>query len=151
MANFCSFRDVIKESKDGPTSIIEKALVIDTELSGWAARNYSGNFYATMANNKSSPDIFGDHWHVYRDIRVAIIWNHYRTLRIRVSQILISQLGHMIEDISPPSSDNDLKTSAFLTTQIEASKRNIVEVSHDVCASVPFILGYTQQIDLMDG
>ena len=88
----------------------------------------------------ASAETFTDHWHCYQNIGVAVAWNHYRTLRILVNRIVVTELAYATEDV--PTSLSSLFPS--LQDQVESSRSMIFRLSHEICASVPFFLRHDQ-------
>ena len=140
-AKFCNLQATIKVSGGcrDPVTTIALALTIDAELVDWADRFPNKNTYTVVILKEKSAEVFADYWHSYRDIWIAAVWNHYRSIRILVNQIILAQLARLTEHLP---FDSSFHFSSLYDHQIEASKTTIVELSHKICASVPFYLGH---------
>ena len=142
IARYCNLQTEIKSqmADEDRVSILEKALDIDVELTDWAVNHQITNLYTTLNLTEPSEEVFSNHWHIYRDAGLATISNYYRSTRILINQMLIIHLG-LLPDVS---STPDNLTVPFLMTcadQVESSRQTIVELAHDICASVPYFLG----------
>lgn len=146
LAKFCSLQASIDYHYDGgnPEKHIASALIMDADLSDWAARFPSKNIYTTVMAKEASAEVFTDHWHRYRSVGVAVAWNHYRTLRILVNRIIITQIGYLTENL--PAHEFEQYSSPH-GDLIENSRSMVVELSHEICASVPFFLKYDVHSD----
>jgi hypothetical protein len=79
-----------------------------------------------------------DYWYLYSDPFVATTWNSYRSIRILVYQIIVTQLAQLTESQSMKSIPQD---TSIQQIQLNTSKRIVVELSHKICASIPFFMG----------
>ena len=139
MAKFCNLQAAIEchNLESDPSIFVSSALSIDAELAEWAARWQTPDLYATIVVPEATPAIFEDYWHLYPNIMIALIWNHYHCIRVLVNQIIITQLGYMTINLDP---DLVFKYSTVYNDQMDSSRRNIIELSHQICASVPYYL-----------
>jgi hypothetical protein len=94
--------------------------------------------YITITIDEASADVLNDHWHLYSNLFVTTTWNSYRGIRILVHQIIVMQLAHIIESQSMKSISQNPSIHEF---QLNTSRRIVVELSHEICASVPFFMG----------
>jgi hypothetical protein len=142
IASFCSLQVALNDGQysHAPAELVAWAISLDTQLLEWVAKHRVQNLYSTVIISEASPDIFTDHWHRYRNIHVASIWNHYRSIRILVNQVIVSLLSHNTSGLFSTSYSN----------QTEASKRVVVQLSHDICASVQFFLMHAQENNSID-
>jgi hypothetical protein len=121
-----------------PVNVLAHASNIEAALVCWAAKWQIEQPYASIIAREPSPDIFSDHWHFYRDIFVADLWNNYRSIRININEIIIKQISLLNEFHPTPSM---LQYSPDYENQLEVSKQTIVELSRQICAALPFYLG----------
>lgn len=139
VAKFCSLQASIEsqELESDPSIFVSSALSIDAELAEWSSRWHVPSQYATVVAQKPNQNSFEDYWHLYPNIMVALIYNHYRCIRVLVNQIIISQLGFMTINL-----DVDLvfQYSPIYNEQIDSSRRMVIKLSHQICASVPYYL-----------
>lgn len=136
MSSFHDYRNAEK--------IIKTALVIDSKLVEWAF-TYPPEcmFYKTLTLRQRSDGVFSDHYHIYDSIWAAALWNHYRCVRILINEVVYVQLTHL-RNTQPELFGLDLRNPIFSDSQLEISTTTIIQLSHDICASVPFMLGYAQ-------
>ena len=121
------------------TTTLTSALTIDTDLAEWVATLPLECKYTTVTLRSKSKDFLSDYHHSYRDIGTATLWNHYRSIRILVNEIVLDQFIHLKELFSPDSAPDIL---SLYESQIRASKFTIMKLIYDICASVPFHLRY---------
>ncbi|EMR86404.1 putative c6 finger domain protein [Botrytis cinerea BcDW1] len=143
---FCDLRATMSSFHDyrNAEKIIKSALVIDSKLAEWAF-TYPPEcmFYKTLTLRQRSDRVFSDHYHIYDSIWAAALWNHYRCVRILINEVVYVQLTHL-RNTQPELFPIDLRNPIFSDSQLEISTTTIIQLSHDICASVPFMLGYAQ-------
>ncbi|TGO36881.1 hypothetical protein BHYA_0112g00200 [Botrytis hyacinthi] len=136
MSSFHDYRNAMK--------IIKAALVIDSKLVEWAFNcPPECMFYRTLTLRQMSDGVFSDHYHIYDSIWAAALWNHYRCVRILINEVIYVQLTHL-RNIQPELFDQELRNPIFSDSQLEISTTAVIQLSHDICASVPFMLGYME-------
>jgi hypothetical protein len=123
------------QAKIGPVDALGQALKIESELVEWALKWKAQDNYITITIDEASGDVLNDHWHLYSNLFVATTWNSYSGIRILVHQINVMQLAHIIESQSIKSISQNPSIYEF---QLNTSRRIVVELSHEICASVPF-------------
>jgi len=138
MAKYCDLQATIDRRDEyiDPVKVVEYASNIDAELVAWATRWHSRDLYETILAVPSQ-DILSNYWHLYSGIVIACVWNNYRSIRILLHQVIIEQLGR-IETSFP--TDSILEYTSTVQDQIESSKREIVELSHKICATIPYYM-----------
>jgi hypothetical protein len=141
VAKFCNLQAAIDSPgyDMDPLVFVSSALSIDAELEEWYRRWETSSLYATIIVRENIPDVFEDDWHLYPNIMVALIWNHYRCIRILVNQIIITQIAAMTTKLD---ADLTYEYSPVYNDQIDLSRRTIVQLCHKVCASVPYYLSH---------
>ncbi|ESZ99553.1 hypothetical protein SBOR_0118 [Sclerotinia borealis F-4128] len=143
---FCDLRATMSSFHDysNAENIIIAALAVDSKLVEWAFTYPSESwFYKTITLRQRSDDVFSDHYHVYDSVWAAALWNHYRCVRILVNEIIYVQLTHL-KNTQPELVGLETGNPAFSDSQLETSITTVIQLSHDICASVPFMLGYTE-------
>jgi hypothetical protein len=102
VAKYCNLQASIEsfQTKINPVDALDQALKIESELVEWTLKWKAQDNYAIITINEASPDILNDYWHLYSNLFVATTWNTYRSTRILVHQIIVTQLGHITA--SPP-------------------------------------------------
>ncbi|KAK3997350.1 hypothetical protein QBC44DRAFT_93408 [Cladorrhinum sp. PSN332] len=109
---------------------IAKALAIETQLDDLERRQTG--LWAVVeesVDNKLFPPeaVFEGRYHVYWDMYIARVWNHYRWARTMVNQLLLESVNRF-----PVSS------SAIVTPmQRQLSQSNLVRLARDTLVSVP--------------
>lgn len=122
--------------------LLHQGISMDAELQSWSDRMSEPNRYKELsiadAPRQRTPNplpMQPSNVHVYHDIWVASLWNHYRFARIRLLETLVdceSRLGFL----------ENLETRL---QESSSSLRNwneiIMKMVDDICASVPFLMG----------
>ena len=141
MSKFCNLQAAIDAPEDDkdPSVFVSCALSIDAVLDEWYAKWQPSFLYATIIAREIAPDVFEDYWLLHPSIMDSKILNHYRCIRILVNQILITQLIEMTTNL-----DADLvhRYQSIYHDQMDSSRKVVIELSHDVCASVPYHINY---------
>lgn len=138
IAKYCNLQATIDRCDDyiDPVKVVECASDIDAEFVAWATKWHSRDLYETILAEPSL-DIFSNYWYSYPDVMIACVWNNYRSIRILIHQIIIEQLSR-IESSFP--TDSSLEYSSTIQHQIEASKKEIIQFSHEICATIPYYM-----------
>jgi len=123
-----------------PEGVISKATAIDAACAEWAETcpllySYRANRVRGITN-----EVFSDTYHTYTTIWVAMCWNNYRCLRIRINELILDQLSHLAEELSIPTMLNN--DPEYHTRLMNTAHEVVVQCSNDICSSVPYILGY---------
>jgi hypothetical protein len=118
------------------SKLIRLAENLDVELTSWAKQIPSEWSYTAVINMKSSFDPENAHSiycpnqiHRYPDIYAARLWNLYRVYRIIIQSILY-RLSYVYSE----------EPEQYEQNQIQG--RISCHMASDICASVPFLLGY---------
>ncbi|KAH8814807.1 C6 zinc finger protein [Xylogone sp. PMI_703] len=121
------------------SKLIRAAEDLDRELVSWTKDVPVGWSYsvATKLSSISGPDLSTSYYipseiHGYSGFYVARVWNLYRVSRLIVQSILFRLASHLY---SHPQNGRQQSEN----THIEKSISVLV---NDICASVPFLLGY---------
>lgn len=132
MSSFVDYSD--------PQRIIVEACGIDDELDLWAKTCPPEYVYQTITLQERSDEVFSDHYHSYHNVYFAGIWNHYRCIRILINEIILTQLQHLRDSTAKPYIiGQDVR---FSETQIFNSNATLLQLCHDLCASVPYFLNF---------
>ncbi|OBT68856.1 hypothetical protein VE03_02043 [Pseudogymnoascus sp. 23342-1-I1] len=149
---FCNLRSLMTSMHDFTNSnaIVSAALMIESSLAGWAAENpYSYDTVPLIARHDA---VFSDYYHIYSSILTATSWNSYRSVRILLSELIITQLNHLSQsqsqfdyededgDFPNLAKDSHALLQQEYTSQIFRSRAAIVQLTQDICASVPYYL-----------
>ncbi|MCJ1403600.1 hypothetical protein MMC11_006823 [Xylographa trunciseda] len=146
---FCNLRASMDSFHDYRQSarVVSAAFDIDAELADWAVRCPAQYIYNTVTMQSRSESVFSDYYHTYDTIWTAYTWNSYRSIRILLNEMLLEQLRHLTQyplDYLEPYDEYSLLP---YETQILCCKSLLVQLTQDICASVPFYLGYHNQED----
>ena len=141
MAKFCNLQAAIDAAdyENDPSIFVSCALGIDAELGEWYVRWQPSFLFATIIARDMAPEIFENHWHLYPNIMFALILNHYRCIRVLVNQITITQLTRMTTNLD---SDLMVQYSSIYNDHMDSSRKMILELSLEICASVPYYCDY---------
>jgi hypothetical protein len=120
--------------------IVSSALNIDAKLVTWAATLPPQYAYDIISISEPSEEIFTDHYHVYRSLWIAVIWNNYRCIRILVNELLLVHLLHLSQE--QESFPNQQEFFFSYDSEVTRVKSVMITLTHEICASVPFHLGY---------
>jgi hypothetical protein len=147
---FCNLRSLMSSMHDFTNSvaIVSAALMLDASLAAWAMENLYG--YNTVSLMARSDAVFADYYHTYTSILTATSWNSYRSVRILLNELLLTQLSHLSqspfqfedddEDFPNLAEDSLSLLQQQYKSRILQSRAVIVQLSQDICASVPFFL-----------
>jgi hypothetical protein len=124
--------------------IITSLCALDAEYTEWIMRYPAQFLYSTTTLKECCEDVFSDHYHVYASLWTATVWNHYRCVRILVNELLLDQLSFVFQ--LPETSILLWDNFSLWENQIMASNAMVLQLSHDVCSSVPFCLGYNKSL-----
>lgn len=114
---------------------------VDLEYVEFLSRCPISFIYTTVTLDERSEEVFSDHYHVYPSIWTATVWNLYRCVRILVNELIIDQITYLLQH--PEEFPSSWESIPFYESQILASNSTLLQLSHDICASVPFYLGYS--------
>jgi len=93
-----------------------------------------------IAISEPLEEVFSDHYHVYRNLWIATIWNTYRCIRILANELLLEHLIHLSQE--QESFPNQEEFFFSYDSEIARVKSVMMTLTHEICASVPFYLGY---------
>lgn len=130
-----SFRDF-----SDPERIISTAYALECDLASWAKDIPSQYIYQTINLSERVDEVYSDHYHVYSNIWVATIWNHYRCARLLTNKIIVDQLGHLYE--IDPTSPLLNGHPCYYESQMLESNATVMHLCEDICASVPYYMGF---------
>lgn len=127
----CQLRCSIKDVDICEEDVVSQALAIDSRLAAWAASTPITCAYIQIYDFDHPEHVFFGRYHFYRETRVALVWNHYRALRILTHELILDVL----------KSQDSSKTSVHSAQGI-ASEQLFKELTSDICASIPPYLGH---------
>lgn len=128
-----------------PERIITTACGIDNDYDIWSKTCPFQMIYQTVTLKERSDEVFSDHYHVYPNLWVATVWNNYRAVRLLINELILDQLCHLY--LNSPESPLLWNDTCFFENQVLASNATLLQLCHDICASVPFYLGFDPNAD----
>jgi hypothetical protein len=145
---FCNVRATMTSFHDYSNAehIIPAVVAIDTKLAEWMENQPENMFYRTMTVKERSPHVFSDYYHVYDSVWAAATWNNCRCVRILLNEIIRVQLTYL-SNTRYDLLELGLGLPVSVETQMEISATIINQLAHDICGSVPFLLGYKEGED----
>ncbi|KAJ5970116.1 uncharacterized protein N7479_000034 [Penicillium vulpinum] len=138
LTNFCA------ALKDGsitqPSEIIRRTLSLDADLTSILLTTPPSWGYKTVNvplvdGEPITRTVWGDGYHVYRNLSVSGVWNYARSARIIMHEMLLDAVK-LLANSSPGSSG--LCQQQIIASQSRQIAHQLVD---DICASVPFHLG----------
>jgi hypothetical protein len=141
-SRYCNLRSSMSSFHDYSDSerIISAACAIDNDYEIWAKTCPFQFIYQTVTLRERSDEVFSDHYHVYPTLWTATAWNNYRAVRLLINELILNQLCHLyLNNSESPLLWND---ACFFENRVLASNRILLQLCHDICASVPFYLGF---------
>ena len=147
---YCNLRASMTSFQDysDPDRIISTACALDAEYEVWARTCPVPYIYQTATLSEEADDVFSDHYHVYPSVWIGAIWNNYRSARILVNGLILDQLRYLYQ-----SSESNLlwEGHCFDQNQILTSTNTLLQLCHDICASIPYFLGYSPESTSFSG
>ena len=137
-----------------PLKNVEAALGYDNELTEWLNLFQLQFAFTTKSVESRTDEVFADYYHIYPDIFTAVIWQHYRCVRILINEIIVTQIAALYYKTTTSLSAGKLQVDTGTCKEMSlppefpfannfyASHSNLTSISHDICASVPYYLNY---------
>jgi hypothetical protein len=117
-----------------PPDIISWAKKVDLQAVEYAASLLSSWLYDLVYSCDETESVFQRRYHIYKDHRVAQLWNTVRMTRLMINQIIHDQLSIAMGGAVDPETLSDL-------AMLSASCAHIItEMAEEICASVPQFL-----------
>ncbi|KAI6248005.1 hypothetical protein HI914_03605 [Erysiphe necator] len=111
--------------------ILRRSIELDNKLEDICLNHPSNWEYRTFKTDKISPLIFKGYYHIYSDLRIAQVWNMFRTLRIMINQMIYDVLNRLIKEYNHPR----------YTCQVTKVSHTLFDLQHDILYSVPQFIG----------
>ena len=113
--------------------ILKFAKDIDAELAAFAT-GFPDHLRYTTKECRVNEDVLADYYHVYPNTWVVTGYNLYRSARVMTHELIIRWLSHN-------------QTFEGGDTQQRESELTLARLNAEICASVPFILGYAGDLE----
>ncbi|MCJ1379995.1 hypothetical protein MMC17_003098 [Xylographa soralifera] len=118
-----------------PTTIIPVLYALEADLAKWVTELPPEWTFTTVISTEDTEIIFEGQCHVYQSLWIAIVWNHYRAIRILVNSLLTSLLDTLsslqVDDNSGISQKHRLQSLDLVS-----------RLATDICSSIPFQLNH---------
>lgn len=139
---YCNLRSSMSCFHDysDPERIITTACALDAEYDAWTRSCPLDYIYQSVTVKDKTDEVFSDHYHVYSSVWIAAVLNNYRSARILVNELILDQLGYLYTNV--PESNLLWNDNCFYENQLLTSNTTLLQLCHDICASVPYFLGY---------
>lgn len=131
------------EYANDPQRVVTDALEIDEMFYEWTLSVPESFIWTPVSNPEYDEEVFADYYDVYHDVFTAGVWNSFRTIRIMLHEILIEHLVTLCSHPEYIAPNRDLLSS--YKAQIFTSKTLINNLTHEVCASVPYFFNFHQR------
>ena len=131
IARLCALRATAGESHNN-SSVITLANQIDSDLQDWKDR-LSPDFMYSISWSSNTEYVFSGTYHVYNNTWALGVLNLYRCARILTHEVITRWLSR-----------NALPNTAFKESQRRHSHGVLEKLAHEICASVPFLLGASE-------
>lgn len=144
IVRYCNLRATMVSFSDfsNAAQVATEAYNISAAMSRWAEDYPAGYSYSTVLLKERSDDVFSDHYHVYETVAASTTWNCYRAVHIIVNELIV----HLLTDLKKeqPALFVPSGSTVFSEINIQAANATILRLSHDICSSVPPLLGFKE-------
>jgi hypothetical protein len=119
---------VLSDGRQRTSQLIQQLLETETQFANWESTLPSTWRYRTKSGvNLPAKAVFNGEIHIYPDMWVARVWNHYRWARLLLNQLLLDLVNKF------PMSSLPL----FSVVQRDQTLRTIRQVARDTLVSAP--------------
>ncbi|CAI7648448.1 unnamed protein product [Penicillium palitans] len=94
MVRFTKFDAYVHHQKPDARAVVDSALLFEDELREWET-NLPVDWSFTVKESNTYEYTFRGQYHIYKDMWVARIFNHYRWARLLANERIISQISKM--------------------------------------------------------
>jgi hypothetical protein len=117
--------------------------VVETDLENWAGTISPSCYYEAVStpqpfqitsNYTLSP--YAKYAHKYGKFWVANMWNEFRTIKFQVYDMMLTQLQPYVTGL-----EGEAENIENSKTQYCYIRRQMCQISEEICCSVPYILG----------
>lgn len=96
MVRFTKFDAYVHHQKPDARAVVDSALLFEDELREWET-NLPVDWSFTVKESNTYEYTFRGQYHVYKDMWVARIFNHYRWARLLANERIVSQISKMTQ------------------------------------------------------
>ena len=135
MVHFVELRQAAEDQAIDSYQIMQLAKRLDDDFSSLADTMPPSWQYERISTELRSPRVFGNSYHIYRDVHVTQTWNVLRLTRILINEISRDQRARL------PANPSSSLISSDLAEDWEGAEESIKWLVIDICASVPQYTG----------
>jgi hypothetical protein len=123
-----------------PELVLRSALAIDADFESWINLHGASFPFEIISLEEPNEGIYADNYHLYKSMKEAIGWNHYRCVRISVNELILTQLDMLrnetavLYNLTPGIPYFEIQPRAAF---IEGF---IIRLAEDICSSTPYFL-----------
>lgn len=132
-----------KASRCSPRAIITEATKLDHRLRQFMDDLPVEGRFTSIRGTPNTDLAFNGYYHIYPRNFTAHFWNDIRSARMNLHAMIAKQCL-LIRN----SSDLDVALDDRFATQLELSKKEVNVIATEVCATVPQLAGYLDQLRL---
>jgi hypothetical protein len=115
-----------------PVASIYSLFSIRDDLAKWVEHLLETSDYTKITTDVSR-DVLSGYYHIYQDDSSAEVWNNYRCVTILTNELILDHL----RALKAAPKNLSVQFPASLQQELES---NNLELSSDICATVPFFL-----------
>ena len=112
--------------------VITLANLIDSDLEDWRNR-LPPDFLYSISWSTNTEYVFSGTYHVYNNTWAVGILNLYRCARVLTQEVITDWLSR-----------NTMPNASLMESQQRHSEDLLAKLAHEICASVPFIMGASE-------
>ena len=132
IGRLCALRATVDGFHNNSPRVITLANLIDSDLEDWKSC-LPPDFLYSISRSTNTEYVFSGTYHVYNNAWAVGVLNLYRCARILTQQVIMGWLSR-----------NTMPNAALKESQRRQSKDLSAKLAHEICASVPFILGASE-------
>ena len=132
IARLCALRATADSFHNNSIRVITLANLIDSDLEDWK-NCLPPAFLYSISWSTNTEYVFSGTYHVYNNTWAVGVLNIYRCARILTQQVITRWLSR-----------NTMPNAALNESQRRRSKDLLAKFAHEICASVPFIVGASE-------
>ena len=121
--------------------IISPLLSLDGQLVQWASERSSHWDHTLVFDSTQSDTIYDDSYAIYQNYWISGTWNIQRMSRVSVQEAVIIQLDKMLLTTQTQTQPTSIELKDLFIQRTRALAV-IYEMSSEICASVPYLLGH---------
>ena len=132
IGRLCALRATSDRFNNNSIRVITLANLIDSDLEDWNSR-LPPEFLYSISWSTNTEYVFAGAYHVYNNTLAVGVLNLYRCARILTQQAITDWLSR-----------NTMPNAALMESQQRHSEYLFAKLAHEICASVPFIVGASE-------